>query len=465
MRIATVDHYVERLVSRRIFYGWVIVLVTFSTSMTTAGIGGSGISFFVIPMADDLGISRTAFSGISAFRLALLPVVPLLGFVVDMKHGPRLMLVCGSILSGAALILTSRVDNLWEFYIVYGIIFGLATSAMGGMLVGPSVISKWFVRMRCRAMALGTMGISAGGIVIAPLAGWVVGGFGWRPAWVVLGVLLAVMVAPAAAVFMRRSPEDAGMRPDGDPANADPTVGSAQSADGERSLTVRQALRTRTLWIMTLVQSLTFFALSPVLFHQVAYVQDKGFDLATATAVVTTLAFFSMAAKLPWGYLTERVHVRWAMGICMIPTGFSLFLMVGAHSVWMLFVFAAVHGLTMGGFLPIQNVAWTVYFGRKNIGSIRGVVTPLGTIIGAFGPIFAGWAWSAETSYDTPYALLAGAWILAGMLGMATTVPRLPTTAEPGRETGPVAPRTPDAQIAPAVRGCLEAGRAQCYHV
>ena len=61
MRIATVDQYVKRLVSRRIFYGWVIVLITFSTSMITAGIAGSGLSFFVIPMADDLGISRTAF--------------------------------------------------------------------------------------------------------------------------------------------------------------------------------------------------------------------------------------------------------------------------------------------------------------------------------------------------------------------------------------------------------------------
>ena len=151
--------------------------------------------------------------------------------------------------------MTSRVSGIWQFYIIYGVVFGLAMNSMGGMLVGPAVISKWFIRLRGRAMAVGTMGISAGGIVIAPLAGWVIGQFGWRAGWIVLGSILILLVAPMAALFMRRSPEDAGMRPDGDPAPSDTPPTGATSARWEYSFTLKQALRTRSLWLMVAIYS------------------------------------------------------------------------------------------------------------------------------------------------------------------------------------------------------------------
>ena len=299
MGISTLDRFVERLVSRWFFYGWAVVSVTFATAMITAGIGGYGLSFFIIPMSEELGVSRTEFSAISAFRLALLPVVPFLGMLVDRKHGPRLMIVIGSIIAGAALLLTSRVSSIWQFYIIFGIVFGLATTSMGGMLVGPAVISKWFIRLRGRAMAVGTMGISAGGIVIAPLAGWVIGQFGWRAGWIILGMILLLLIAPMAALFMRRSPEDSGMQPDGDPVRHGTRSARTTAVRSEYSFTLKQALRTRALWLMVAIQSTMSLSLMPVLFHQVAYVQDKGFDLKTATAIATTLAFFAIIAKLP----------------------------------------------------------------------------------------------------------------------------------------------------------------------
>ena len=155
MTLSTLDRLTERLVSRLFFYGWAIVSITFATAMITAGIGGYGLSFFIIPMSEEFGISRIEFSAISAFRLALLPVMPLLGFLVDKKHGPRLLITIGSIIAGVALLLTSRVSNIWQFYIIYGVVFGMAMNSMGGMLVGPAVISKWFIRLRGRRWQLG----------------------------------------------------------------------------------------------------------------------------------------------------------------------------------------------------------------------------------------------------------------------------------------------------------------------
>ena len=77
MTLSTLDRLTERLVSRLFFYGWAIVSITFATAMITAGIGGYGLSFFIIPMSEEFGISSTEFSAISAFRLALLPFMPM----------------------------------------------------------------------------------------------------------------------------------------------------------------------------------------------------------------------------------------------------------------------------------------------------------------------------------------------------------------------------------------------------
>ncbi len=98
----------ERLTGGRIFYGWSIVGIAFSASMITAGISGYGLSFFLIPMSEELGVSRAEFSTITLFRLASLPVIPLLGLLVDKKHGPRMLLTFGSILAGLTLIAKSR---------------------------------------------------------------------------------------------------------------------------------------------------------------------------------------------------------------------------------------------------------------------------------------------------------------------------------------------------------------------
>ena len=131
-----------------VFYGWAIVGLVFSTSMVTAGISGYGLSFFVVPMSEALGVTRAEFSSITLFRLAAIPLVPLLGMLVDKREGPRLVIVIGSTAAGLSLIASSFVENMWQFYLTFGIFFGIAMMAMGGQLVGPAVLSKWFVRRR-----------------------------------------------------------------------------------------------------------------------------------------------------------------------------------------------------------------------------------------------------------------------------------------------------------------------------
>ena len=418
----------SRLFGERFFYGWIIVFITFITSMITSGISGYGLSFFVIPMSEDLGVSRAEFAIINVFRIALIPAIPLFGYLADKKQGPRLMLTFGSLIAGFALVFSSQVQSIWQFYLLYGIVVGLAMTIIGGDIVGAAVISKWFIRLRGRAMAFGTMGISAGGLIVAPFAGWLISSFDWRLAWVVLGLAIILFVAPASAIFMRRSPEDMGLLPDGDVLPSGHST--YERAVLEYSWTLKQALRTRSFWILLITGTLAYIAISSVLFHQVAYMQDKDFGIQTTAVMATTLAFFALIAKPMWGLFAEKIHIRWVMVVGFILSGISLLLLVLAQNVPMLLGYAIFHGLTMGGEATLMNVALATYFGRDHMGAIRGAVAPIGVIMGSLSPVFSGWLWTPETSYDLPFIILSVIWVLGGLimlLAKPPVIPKIPT--------------------------------------
>ena len=416
------------------FYGWVIVALTFSTSMVTAGISGYGLSFFVVPMSEALGVTRAEFSSITLFRLAAIPLVPFLGMLVDRREGPRLVIVIGSTAAGLSLIASSFVQNMLQFYLTFGIFFGIAMMAMGGQLVGPAVLAKWFVKRRARVMAISAIGISGGGFIIAPIAGQLVDQFGWREAWVILGVGMILIIAPAAALLMRRQPSDVGLMPDGiGQAQPRADAATANGADAvpfgepyEYPWTVREATRTLAFWALLAAQVLSLASLMPILFHQVAYMQDKGFSLGDATLAATTLAGFAILGKIVYGAIVERVHVRWVLAFSMVPAGLSVLLLVVGSSFEFLMAYAVVHGLTMGGFMPLMNVALAQYFGRQHMGAIRGAFTPLANVVGAVSPFAVGWMWQWFGSYDIAFVLAGGGWFLGGFIVLMARQPREP---------------------------------------
>ncbi len=416
------------------FYGWVIVGLTFTTSMITAGISGYGLSFFVVPMSEALGVSRAEFSSITLFRLAAIPIVPLLGMLVDKREGPRLVIVIGSIAAGLSLIASAFVQNMLQFYLSFGIFFGVAMVAMGGQLVGPAVLAKWFVRRRARVMAISAIGISGGGFVVAPLAGQLVDEFGWRDAWAILGVGMILIIAPAAALFMRRQPSDVGLMPDGigQPASpGDAAMGSDASGEPyEYPWTVREATRTRAFWALLAAQVLSLTSLMPILFHQVAYMRDKDFSGDEATLAATTLAGFAILGKIVYGAIVERVHVRWTLSLSMLPAGLSVLLLVSASSFEMLIAYAVVHGLTMGGFMPLMNVALAQYFGRQHMGAIRGAFTPLANIVAAVSPFAVGWMWEILGNYDLAFILAGAGWFIGGIIVLLAAEPRAPAAEQ-----------------------------------
>ncbi len=409
----------------RIFHGWIILAVTFVTSMVTSGIVGYALAFFLVPMTRDLGVSRAAFSGVSIAGLAVLPLMPWLGSLVDRKNGPRTMAVIGGLLTGLAVIVVSMVTAVWQFYVLYGVYYAAMT--VGGSLVGPALVAKWFVRKRGRATAISAMGVSIGGLFIAPLAGWLIITYDWRTAWVVLGIIIIVAVVPASFLFIRRSPEDEGLLPDGDtPGGTGARKQTVKVTASEYPWTVRQALRTRAAWLLMMMQALGSMGLLAVLVHQVAYIQEKGFDAGTSLAVASTVAFFSAAGKIPWGLAAERFHVRWVTAACFVLAGLSLMLLVVGDSLPMMYLYAALYGGTFSGMGALTQIVWADYFGRQHAGAIRGAVAPLSSALSASAPLLVGVLWDIQGNYIFAFTLLAAFWVTGGTLALLAPPPKPP---------------------------------------
>ena len=193
--------------------------------------------------------------------------------------------------------------------------------------------------------------------------------------------------------------------------------------------TVREAARTGAFWALLAAQVLSLGSLMPILFHQVAYMQDKDFSLGDATLAATTLAGFAIVGKIVYGTIVERVHVRWVLAMSMIPAGLSVLLLVGSSSIEMLLAYAVVHGLTMGGFMPLMNVALAQYFGRQHMGAIRGAFTPLANIVGAISPFAVGWMWQLTGNYDISFMLAGAGWFVGGFVVLLAREPKEPVGA------------------------------------
>ena len=409
----------------RIFYGWIIVAVVFITSTTAGGIGSCVQGVFFQPMRTSLGMSATSLSAVTSLRTLVMALsAPVIGPLVDRRWGARLLMSLGAVGGGLALVAMPAVNAPWQLFLSLGLVFGVSQALLGAQVVTPVVIAKWFVRYRGRAMAITAMGISFGCLVMTPISERLIDALEWRGAWAVLGVFMIVAMTPLTATFIRRQPEDMGLRPDGIPdvPNA-PGVGPRTAAD-EVSYTLREALRLPSAYLLTAVQMLVSFGTGPVLLHQVPYMVDKGFSQGLAASVVSVFAMASLSAKPVYGFLAERIPGRYLAMFAFTGAGAGLGILIVADSTPLLFTFAVAYGLNFGSFVLLMNILWADYFGRGSLGTIRGFFAPAGMAASASGPILGGFLRDTYGNFDTAFLVYAFAWLAAVGLMFFARPPR-----------------------------------------
>lgn len=417
---------IARIASRgRIFYGWYIVAVA-AIAGASAGVLGYSFGLFFDPMRDSLGWSRTSISWALAIRSAVNMLTgPIYGPIVDRKHGALILMAGGGVVLGVSMMLTSAMTELWQFYLLIGVAYGLAMGAEGSQIVAPVVISKWFIRRRGRAIAIVTLGPNVGNIIFIPLAAFIILNFGWREAWFVSGLFALLMVSPLSALFVRRTPEDIGLLPDGDTHHqVAERVTHTQRTDltTDHDWTLGEAARTPTLWIMVAAFTVSGAGLGGFLVHVLPALTDKGYSTPFATAMVAELSVAVLVSKMMWGFLGERIQVRYLLMASFALAAMGMFLIVFVDSGPLILLLPLVYGAGGAGYGPLSSLMWANYFGRRSLGSIRGVFLPITQLISAFSPVFAGAIFDSKGNYDLAFIIFALCFIFA--IGAIYLAPR-----------------------------------------
>ena len=417
---------------RAIFYGWRIVLLGYLLNMFTAGASSSGFSIFVKPMGDDLGWNRSSI--IAATTLGMIAAAVfghLIGTQLDKKHGPRVITTFGMFVIGLTLIGVGQVREVWQFLALFFVAgaFGMYSYPA---LITPTIVSKWFVRRRGMAISFASMGLPSSGMMIAPYVNFLISRVGWRTAWSVLGLTTWALTVPWCFMFMRRRPEDIGLRPDGDPEpgslGPDETP-SDRSIRDEYPWTMRQAVRTRSFWLILTSSSLGMMAFLAVLLNLFAFLTDpsKGFSDSQAIIGFTVFSAFSLFGKLPWAFIADKIEIRYTTAFTYAVPGLAMFLLINANSFWMLILWAAIYGTGISGISPLPALVWGDYFGREFLGSIRGVTSPVAFLSQAAAPLFAAVMFDVTGGYTVSFSIFLGLFLFAAILMLFARRPPSPS--------------------------------------
>ncbi|MCH8199852.1 MAG: MFS transporter, partial [Chloroflexi bacterium] len=291
------------------FYGWVIAGVAFVGSGLGSGVSIWGASVFVLPMTEELGWSRTEFFAAFAVRAVVVGVTaPVVGPWLDTRHGPRLMAIGGAFVLAGSMALLTYTEHLWQFMLLYGVLGGLAELG-GGFVILITVLPKWFVAKRGRALGIASMGVGLGALLFPSSVSAVVDAEGWRAAWVWLGAATGT-VWLLLALLVRTRPEDVGLWPDGAP--QPPSEAPADGA-GERSLTRGEAVRTPAFWLLLAASSLIALGIVGFQTNWLPFLLETGFSAAEASAGIAVYGLVSGLSRPVWGLLAERVPPRFLL--------------------------------------------------------------------------------------------------------------------------------------------------------
>lgn len=408
--------------SSRIYYGWVIAATMGAVGACSMGLATLNFGLFIKPMGDELGIGRTAFGlAQSSRQVAAALAAPVVGPWID-RWGARYLLALAAVLTGAGVALLYFVDAGWQIVLLFAVM-GVLGIGGPGSLVTAVPVTKWFVRQRGRALAWMSLGVPLGGITIMPLSQWLIEAFGWRAAWPFLAGLAVAIIVPLSLIFVRRIPEDHGLQPDG---GWVPLEAGGIARD-EEAWTRAEAFASSAFWRLVIAFSLIGLGVGSIALHRIAAFMDRGLDPMMISFATGLDAAASGVTQFAAGLLIHRIPIRFvgAFGFLLLATASILTILTFGNA--LLFASMIFFGFGIGVWILLETFIWADYFGRQNLGSIRGAVMPVTLISGAAGAPIAGYVRDITGAYEVAWYVGVSLMIVAALILVATPKPTRPT--------------------------------------
>lgn len=397
-------------------YGWVVLGALVIVMLLGSGLRAM-FGVYIRPMEATFGWDRAQLSGAAALSLLLLGAAgPFVGWIAD-RWGPRRVITLSVILLGIGTILTSRVTALWHVYVTAGVLMALGSGGVG-MSTAATVAARWFEGRRGLVMGLIGGAMSAGQLVIVPLAVVLTLTLGWRQSFVWLGILLFVVAVPLTLLFIRNDPREKGLRPYG--AGQSASAAGAMPAPSEGRTGITEAMQVPAFWLL----AGTFFVCGYtsnglVLTHLVPHAAEHGFSEMHAAQALGVMGAMNILGTVASGWICDRFGRKGPLAFYYGVRGLSLLFLLYVWNIPSLHIFAAIFGLNYISTVPPTTTLTANIFGRYSVGTLSGWIFFSHQVGSALGAAAGGWIFQATGSYTWAFVSAAMMAFLAVPLALA----------------------------------------------
>lgn len=396
-------------ISSRVFYGYWIVAAAFITQFIAVGMQNYIVGPFLTPMTEEFGWTRAEFTAARSIGQMVLAFTGFaIGSYID-RYGGRPFIIAGTLILSVAVYLLGSINSLSQWLVINGVILTMGGAMIGNLVVNVT-LGKWFVEKRGRAVALAAMGVSLSGILLPPMSTWMVDNFGWRHTWELLGIGVMVIAMPMALII-KRAPEDYSLFPDGKTAQQ-VALGNAALAqlDFDNSMTRSQAMRTVKFYLLVLAFGLFQISITVMLLQTIPFMTDAGYSRISAASMLSLASVPAFVSKPAWGILIDRFSARILAAAGAAITGIAvIFIVFSVHAGVTVLVYGGflLMGVGWGGLIPLQEVIWATFFGRRHLGSVRSMAMPFTFGMSAVGPVLVALYYDLAGNYDLALILIA----------------------------------------------------------
>jgi len=341
----------------------------------------------------DLGATRSAVAlGRAPALIVQALASPLVGFLC-VRFGPRAVLGGSVLLFSIGLSSISAIDAIWQYYAL-NLLVGASLAGLGDITVG-AVITQWVRKGRGLALGMAFTGSNLAGAILAPLVVVVSARFDWRTSVLAIGLGGLVLLLPFA-VGAVRSPRPGEVLFDGDP-DAEVQALGEQGSDDDLSL--RQAARTRSFWLLAFSLAAFFAYFVAVIEHLVAFLTDEGLPATQAAGYFGAGILVGGLSKVGFGFVADLLNERTSLLLDYGLLALSSLLLLTLPSDTWIYPFLVLYGISTAARDVVYPLILNYCFGPRHMPQIYGVLM-LALPAGSLGSFYAARTFDRVGSYS-----------------------------------------------------------------